>query len=104
MTEFRTTATHDGRAVPMPEVNAAECDEKALRGLLVAYYRNTTTGIEDAADFRARILADARAALLDAVDEDVAGLRQTHPTIAGIAYNAGITDARAAIRARKETT
>jgi hypothetical protein len=55
---------------------------------------------------RDRMIRDA---LLDAVDEDVAGLHTADkpdaaPRARTTGYNAGLTDARAAIRARKETT
>jgi hypothetical protein len=69
MTEFRTTATHDGRAVPMPTVNAACCDSPLLRTLKIAYKeRETESCVVDDADLRDRIAADARASAAPSED------------------------------------
>lgn len=70
MTEFRTTATHDGRAVPMPTVNAATCDAQMLAALVAAYYfrRSDTHPAQDRPDFRDRIAADARASAAPSED------------------------------------
>lgn len=87
MTEFRTTATHDGRAVPMPEVNAAECDESAMFDLSDAYTRDGTSSYHDANDLRARILADARASA--APSEDAIRERERE------AFRQGVTTERA---------
>jgi hypothetical protein len=70
MTEFRTTATHGDRAVPMPEVNAATCDAETLDRLRVVGYlgRDGTRGVTDVADFRDRIRADALASAAPSED------------------------------------
>jgi hypothetical protein len=68
MTEFRTTATHDGREVPMPSVNAATCDADALEQLRYDYDRVRTTLSQDAVDFRDRVAADARASAAPSED------------------------------------
>jgi hypothetical protein len=70
MTEFRTTATHDGRAVPMPHVDASKCDEFALCHGLWKEYRDrvTESTAQDLSDLRARILADALASTAPSED------------------------------------
>jgi hypothetical protein len=75
MTEFRTTATHDGRAVPMPHVNAAKCDAGELIALRGAYLeRPTISEISrvgynvDVTDYRDRVAADARASAAPSED------------------------------------
>jgi len=52
----------------MPGINLATCDAETLGGMNNAYCRSDTTGVEDAVDFRARILADARASAAPSED------------------------------------
>lgn len=68
--EFRTTATHGDRAVPMPGVNASTCDDETLEMLRVGGYfgREGTRGTTDHADLRDRIRADALASAAPSED------------------------------------
>lgn len=82
MTEFRTTATHDGRAVPMPGINLATCDEEDLAFVVAKYdLRN--------GDLADRIRADARASA--APSEDAIRVRERE------AFRQGVITERAGV-------
>jgi hypothetical protein len=68
MSEFRTTATHEGRDVPRQELNAATCSRDEFFHLSNAYARPGTSEYDDVNDLRARILADARASAAPSED------------------------------------
>jgi hypothetical protein len=90
MSEFRTTATHEGRDVPMPEVDTVACDGYTLRVLRNRYDERTESTIsQDNIDFRDRIRADALASA--APSEDAIRVREREAFRQGvIAERAGV--------------
>jgi hypothetical protein len=102
-------------ADPRDRVREAEVEVVNAAWAMVTADGRTHGAFAEACERHHRALAAYRDALLDAVDEDVArlekvvdddGVLSALPSFRNskVGYNSAITDTRAAIRARKETT